>query len=135
MLTKASNKALAQYKNIKKDLETVEIDWNDISKIKENNLNAELVIYKDILDTPISSDVALNDTTLEGISKIDVLVKKREEKELFLDSWITPFVKSNAKFESLEFLLNDLEDNFKETEKFKNIGEFIEALINVQNAI
>ena len=135
LLTKASNKALAQYKNIKKDLETVEIDWNDISKIKENNLNAELVIYKDILDTPISSDVALNDTTLEGISKIDVLVKKREEKELFLDSWITPFVKSNAKFESLEFLLNDLEDNFKETEKFKNIGEFIEALISVQNSI
>ena len=46
-----------------------------------------------------------------------------------------PFVKSNAKFESLELLLNDLEDNFKETEKFKNIGEFIEALINVQNSI
>ena len=49
LLTKASNKALAQYKNIKKDLETVEIDWNDIFKIKENNLNAELLIYKDIL--------------------------------------------------------------------------------------
>ena len=44
-------------------------------------------------------------------------------------------MKSNAKFESLELLLNDLEDNFKEKEKFKNIGEFIEALINVQNSI
>jgi len=44
-------------------------------------------------------------------------------------------VKSNAKFESLEFLLNDLEENFKETEKFKNIGEFIQALISVQNSI
>ena len=134
-LTKASNKALFQYKNIKKDLEAVEINWNDISQIKEENLNAELIIYKDILETPISSDQALNDTTLEGISEIDVLVKKREEKELFLDSWITPFVKSNAKFESLEFLLNDLEENFKETEKFKNIGEFIQALISVQNSI
>ena len=134
-LTKASNKALLQYKNIEKDLETVEIGWNDISQIKDNNLNAELVIYKDILETPISSDVALNDTTLEGISKIDVLVKKREEKELFLDSWITPFVKSNAKFEALESLLNDLEENFQETEKFNNIGEFIQALIKVQNSI
>ena len=134
-LTKASNKALLQYKNIEKDLETVEIGWNDISQIKDNNLNAELVIYKDILETPISSDVALNDTTLEGISKIDVLVKKREEKELFLDSWITPFVKSNAKFEALESLLNDLEENFKESEKFNNIGEFIQALIKVQNSI
>jgi len=134
-LTKASNKALFQYKNIKKDLEAVEIKWSDISQIKEENLNAELIIYKDILETPISSDQALNDTTLEGISEIDVLVRKREEKELFLDSWITPFVKSNAKFESLEFLLNDLEENFKETEKFNNIGEFIQALINVQNSI
>ena len=134
-LTKTSNKALFQYKNIKKDLEAVEINWNDISQIKEENLNAELIIYKDILETPISSDQALNDTTLEGISEIDVLVKKREEKELFLDSWITPFVKSNAKFESLESLLNDLEENFKETEKFKNIGEFIQALISVQNSI
>jgi len=134
-LTKASNKALLQYKNIEKDLETVEIGWNDISQIKDNNLNAELVIYKDILETPISSDVALNDRTLEGISKIDVLVKKREEKELFLDSWITPFVKSNAKFEALESLLNDLEENFQETEKFNNIGEFIQALIKVQNSI
>ena len=44
-------------------------------------------------------------------------------------------MKSNAKFESLEFLLNDLEENFKETEKFNNIGEFIQALINVQNSI
>ena len=44
-------------------------------------------------------------------------------------------MKSNAKFESLEFLLNDLEENFKETEKFKNIGEFIQALISVQNSI
>ena len=134
-LTKASNKALLQYKNIEKDLETVEIGWNDISQIKDNNLNSELVIYKDILETPISSDVALNERTLEGISKIDVLVKKREEKELFLDSWITPFVKSNAKFEALESLLNDLEENFQETEKFNNIGEFIQALIKVQNSI
>ncbi len=134
-LTKTSNKAFSQYKNIKKDLEAVEIKWSDISQIKEENLNAELLIYKDILETPISSDQALNDTTLEGISEIDVLVRKREEKELFLDSWITPFVKSNAKFELLEFLLNDLEENFKETEKFNNIGEFIQALINVQNSI
>ena len=44
-------------------------------------------------------------------------------------------MKSNAKFESLESLLNDLEENFKETEKFKNIGEFIQALISVQNSI
>jgi len=128
-------KVKACQKNIKKDLEAVEINWNDISQIKEENLNAELIIYKDILETPISSDQALNDTTLEGISEIDVLVRKREEKELFLDSWITPFVKSNAKFESLEFLLNDLEENFKETEKFNNIGEFIQALISVQNSI
>ena len=134
-LTKTSNRALVQYKNIKKDLDSVEINWNDISQIKENNLNIELGIYKDILETPISSNVAINDNTLEGISEVDVLVKKREEKELFLDSWITPFVKSNAKFESLEMLLNDLEENFKETEKFKNIGEFIQALITVQNSI
>jgi len=86
LLTKASNKALFQYKNIKKDLEAVEIKWSDISQIKEENLNAELIIYQDILETPISSDQALNDTTLEGISEIDVLVRKREEKELFLDS-------------------------------------------------
>ena len=134
-LTKTSNKALGQYKNIKKDLEAVEIDWNNISQIKENNLNTELEIYKDILETPISPEIAVNDNNLEAISKIDVLVKKREEKELFLDTWITPFVKSNAKFESLELLLNDLEENFKQTEKFNNIGEFIDALINVQNSI
>ena len=134
-LTKTSNKSLVKYKNIIEDLESLEISWNDISQIKENNLNIELGIYKDILETPISSDLAINDNTLEGISEIDVLVKKREEKELFLDSWITPFVKSNAKFESLEFLLNDLKENFRETEKFNNIGEFIQALINVQNSI
>ena len=134
-LTKKSNSALIQYKNIKKDIEAVEIDWNNISQIKENNLNAELSIYKDILKTPISSEIALNDKNLEAISTIDVLVKKREEKELFLDSWISPFVKSNVKFEALESLLNDLENNFKETEKFNNIGEFIDALTNVQNSI
>jgi len=103
LLTKASNKALFQYKNIKKDLEAVEIKWSDISQIKEENLNAELIIYKDILETPISSDQALNDTTLEGISEIDVLVRKREEKELFLDSWITPFVKVMQSLNHLNF--------------------------------
>ena len=134
-LTKKSNSAFSQYKYIKQDLESLGIDWNNISLIKENDLITELEIYKDILETPISSEIALNDNNLEIISAIDVLVKKREEKELFLDSWITPFVKSDVKFESLESLLNDLDKNFEQKEKFNNIGEFIEALINVQSSI
>ena len=69
-MTKASNKALFQYKNIKKDLEAVEINWNDISQIKEENLNAELIIYKDILETPISSDQALNELHSKAFQKL-----------------------------------------------------------------
>ena len=42
-LTKKSNSALTQYKNIKKDIEAVEIDWNNISQIKENNLGSSCV--------------------------------------------------------------------------------------------
>ena len=134
-LTKLSNELLNQYKNILSDLDLIKLDWEKISLIKDKNLELELKIYNDIINSEISKEIAINDNTLGVISEIDVLVKDREEKELFLEEWITPFVKSNIKFESLETLLSYLEENFKDTEKFNNIGDFINALLKIQNGI
>ena len=135
IITNEANSSLTKYYSILEDLDKIKISWDNIKNIKDDDLNNELKTYKEILGTKISKEIKLNDITLEEISKVEVLVNKKEEKEIFLDDWIIPFVKSNIKFESLVTLLDSLKESFKESDQFDNSGEFINNLTKVSTSI